>query len=180
MKKAVSIFLIFIFLFNVIGYYGICAGLLLKANHRANQQIEDNNYDHAQTITVKIPLTLPYPVQNEFEHVSGDFEHKGEFYKLVEQKYENDTVYVVCLKNNEKKKALAVLNDVVKQSANQSSSNQDAKTLATILKDYNPVTEEFVIQPLQSLDASKYIPVVTNNILSQILPVPTPPPNKIC
>ncbi len=181
MKKVISILLIWIFLFNVIGYYGIYAGMLHHANKKADQQIEDNNYDKAQTITFKIPLTLPYPVQNSFERVSGDFEHEGEFYKLVEQKYENDTVYVVCLKNDEGKKAVEVANDFVKQSTDQTpSSNQNTKTLTGLLKDYNPVVEEISLTSPEVIAITKPFTSIGSKITNQDLPVPTPPPNGNC
>jgi hypothetical protein len=181
MKKIVAISLIWIFLFNVIGYYGIYAGMLHQSNKKAEQQIEDNNYDKSQTITFKIPLTLPYPVQNGFERLSGDFEHEGEFYKLVEQKYENDTVYIVCLRNNEVKKALEVANDFVKQSTDQSpSSNQNTKTLTGLLKDYNPVVDEITLASPEVIAITKPFISNGNKILNLDFPVPTPPPNGNC
>ena len=165
---------------NVIGYYGIYLGMVHKADLTADRAIDDNSYDHAQTVTIKIPLSLPYPTQNGYERVSGDFEHQGEFYKLVEQKYENDTLFVVCLKNSEMKQAVAVLNDIVKQSTDQSPTNQTSKGLVGLLKDYNPVTEEIVLQTPFVSDG--VMPQVDDsfNLLSLELSVPTPPPNKAC
>lgn len=181
MKKIISIFLILIFLFNVIGYYGVYAGMLHQANSKADLAIENNNYDASQTVTIKIPLTLPYPVQNGFERVSGDFEYQGEFFKLVEQKYENDTVYVVCLRNEDHKKAVEVLSDLVKQSTDQSpSSNQNTKTLNGILKDYNPVVEEIQLHSRIAIDVKKHFVSPDSKILVQDYPVSTPPPNFAC
>ncbi|MBI1767189.1 MAG: hypothetical protein HYR67_02305 [Bacteroidetes bacterium] len=180
MKRIIAIFFTFIFLLNVIGYYGIYVGMVHKANVKADRAIDDNTYDRAQTVTIKIPLTLPYPIQNGFERISGNFEHGGEFFTLIEQKYENDTVYVVCLKNLEKKQAHAVLNDIVKQSTDQSSTNQTSKALVGFLKDYNPLSEEIVIQSPMALSETMPISKVVDKLLSQELPVPTPPPNAVC
>lgn len=182
MKKIISLFLIWIFLFNVIGYYGVYAGMMHSANHKADQAIENNSYDQSETVTIKIPLTLPYPVQNGFERVSGDFEHNGEFYKLVQQKYENDTVYVVCLRNDDQKKAVEVLSDLVKQSTDQSpaSSNQNTKTLTGLLKDYNPVMEEIQLSSRVAFDITTQFDSIDSKVLNQEYPVPTPPPNFNC
>jgi hypothetical protein len=181
-KKPAALFLLNIFLFNVVGYYGIYIGLVHKADRTANHEIENNSYDQSQTITIKIPLTLPYPVQGEFERASGDFEHQGEFYKLVQQKYENDTVYIVCLKNTEKKHAMSVLKDMVKQTTDQSSSSnhQGSKILSGLLKDFNPVTSEILVQAPESLAQAKQFISIEHKILTQEFPVPTPPPNGNC
>jgi hypothetical protein len=156
--------------------------MIHKADVKADQAIDDNTYDHAQTVTIKVPLSLPYPIQNAFERIKGDFEYQGEFYKLVEQKYENDTVFVVCLKNSEKKQALAVLNDIVKQSTDQSStnSNSTSKGLVGFLKDYNPVTEEIVVQSPFLLENAVPSAGNADELLCRDLSVPTPPPNEIC
>ncbi len=181
MKKVISIFLIQIFLFNVIGYYGVYAGMMHSANNKADQAIENNSYDLSETVTIKIPLTLPYPVQNGFERVSGDFEYNGEFYKLVQQKYENDTVFVVCLRNDDQKKAVEVLSDLVKQSTDQSpASNQNTKTLTGLLKDYNPVIEEIELSERIAISVSPSFESTDSRVLNQDYPVPTPPPNFNC
>lgn len=180
MNRSIAIFFTFIFLLNVIGYYVIYLGINLKADNKATLEIENSTYDRTQTVTIKIPLTLPYPLQNGFERVSGDFEHEGEFYKLVEQKYENDTVYVVCYKNNDMKQAHAVLNDIVKQSTDQSSPNQSSKTQVGVLKDYNPVTEEITIQLPSAIGTIETFSKAADKFASRELPVPTPPPNAVC
>ena len=180
MKRNIAIFFTFIFLLNVIGYYVIYLGINLKADNKANSEIEDSTYDRGQTVTIKIPLALPYPLQNGFERVSGDFEYRGEFYKLVEQKYENDTVFVVCYKSNEMKQARAVLNDIIKQSTDQSSPNQTSKAQVGVLKDYNPVTEEIIIQRPEAIGFIEPLSKSTDQFISRDLPVPTPPPNIIC
>ena len=35
-----------------------------------------------------------------YERVNGEFEHNGEFFKLVKQKLENDTLNIVCIKDH--------------------------------------------------------------------------------
>jgi hypothetical protein len=181
-KKLTAIFFLFIFLFNVVGYYGIYVGIVQKADREANREIENSSYNQSQTVTIKIPLTLPYPIQNGFERIAGDLEHQGEYYKLVEQKYENDTLYIVCLKNIEKKRALKVLNDLVKQSTDQSpsSNQQNTKTLTGLLKDFNPATSEISLQSPEILTQARRIILAQHKVLTPEFPVPTPPPNGVC
>jgi hypothetical protein len=182
-KKATAIVLAFVFLFNVIGYYAIYATLLRNANAAMDKQIESNHYDQDLTFTVKIPLTLPYPVQqNVYERVSGDFEYQGEFYKLVEQKYSNDTVYVTCLKNVGEKNAHEVLSSLVKLSTDQSATpnQQNTKVLSGLIKDYNPVLSSIVLFPRESIASVKSFTFFNSHILSQDLTVFSPPPEFVC
>jgi len=157
--------------------------MIRQADVVMNQQIDNNEYTPDQTVTLKIPLTLPYPVQqNNFERVQGEFEHQGEFYKLVEQKYLNDTVYIVCIKNNEEKKAFKVLSDFVKLSTDQSpsSSGQNSKTIATLIKDYSPVVSEINLSPRESIELASTNSFYNNLILNQDNPEFSPPPEVNC
>jgi hypothetical protein len=183
-KRILSIALVVVFLFNVIGYYGIYVAMLSQARTALNEKIDNEQYKEDQTITVKIPLALPYPVQqDEFQRVQGDFEHQGEFYKLVKQKYSNDTLYVVCIKNVEEKKATKVFSDLVKLSTDQSSSstnNQNAKTIVNIIKDYNPVMEQIRLAPSEAIELGISFTFFSTTILSQDLTVFSPPPESVC
>jgi hypothetical protein len=176
--------LVVVFLFNVIGYYGIYVAMLSQARTALNEKIDNDQYTEDQTVTIKIPLALPYPVQqDEFQRLQGDFEHQGEFYKLVKQKYLNDTLYVVCIKNVEEKKATKVFSDLAKLSTDQSSSspnNQNAKTIVNIIKDYNPVVEQIHLAPRQAIELGISFTFFSTNILSQDIAVFSPPPESIC
>ena len=181
MKKPVAIVLIFVFLFNVIGYYGIYVGLTHHANKKVSLAIETSSYNPSETITIKIPLTIPYPIQNGIESLAGDFEYKGEYYKLVQQTYEKDTVYVVCLRNIDQKKAAKVLSDLVKQSTDQSSApNQNTKSVIGFLKDYNPSIEQINLLPRAVIGINQFFESTHSKIIDQKYPVPTPPPDFIC
>ena len=61
-KRALSIVLVVVFLFNVIGYYGIYVAMLSQARTALNEKIDNDQYKEDQTVTIKIPLTLPYPM----------------------------------------------------------------------------------------------------------------------
>ena len=158
--------------------------MLRQARIALNEKIDNDQYKDNQTVTIKISLALPYPVQqNKYERVDGNFEHQGEFYKLVKQKYSNDTLYVVCIKSADEKKAFKVFSDFVKLSTDQTSStpnSQNSKTIISIIKDYNPVVEEIHFDPRQSVELAKPFAFLTITILSQDLSVFSPPPEISC
>jgi len=181
MQRSVAIFLMCVFLFNVIGYYGVYAGLRHRANSNLARAIDNDTYDKTQTITIKIPLVLPYPTNGEVERLSGDFEYLGEFYKLLQQKYENDTVHVTCLRSEDHKNAGRILHDLVERSTDQSSApNQNTKTLGGMLKDYNPVFEVIRLREQVAFDVKKQFASVDAKVLVREYPVATPPPNFSC
>lgn len=183
MKKIVAVFLTIVFLFNVIGYYGIYLALVTKAQSAMNQKIDDEDYASDQTITIKVPLTLPYPLQqDEFQRVKGDFEHHGEFYKLVKQRHANDTLYIVCMKNNEEKKAFKTLKEFVNLSTDQATStgNQNTKTIVSVIKDYNPVIEQIQFAPREGIELAKPVACFKGTILNQEFPEFSPPPESAC
>ncbi|MBS1949627.1 MAG: hypothetical protein OJF59_000109 [Cytophagales bacterium] len=177
MKRVTALFLATVFIYNIVGYYAIYVTLVQHADAQAEQSIDDNSYDKACTITFKFPLTMPYPIQNGVERVTGEFEMSGEFFKLVEQRYENDTLYIVCLKSIDRKKAADLLSQAVNYSTDsRTSSGPNIKLNSVILKDFN--SSFFTDIPLLHWVA------VSNGIIEPTLlytslaqSVPTPPPN---
>lgn len=180
MKKGFSIILLAVFLFNVVGYYGIYLTMLRKAHLAVNEQIDNNQFSEDQTITLKIPISLPYTISdNNYERVHGDFELRGEFYKLVKQKYQNDTLFIVCLKNVEKKKAFKVFSDLIKISTDQhSTSNSNLKSVINFIKDYSPTSNAFELKPFHSYD-KKVFHLLTFSIHCNNLPIFGPPPEAV-
>jgi hypothetical protein len=73
----------------------------------------------------------------EYERVNGEFQYQGEFYKLVEQKLENDTLYVVCLKDTRERKLFEAMTDYVKLTNDlPTSSQKNVKLFGSMIKDY--------------------------------------------
>ena len=114
MKRAVSIILLLVFLFNVGGYYLVFWGLRFQTDKELSRRLDANLYDQEETLQIKIPLSLPYPIYGQdFERVNGAFEHNGEFFKLIKQRYENDTLYVVCIRDRETRQLVNTMEDYV-------------------------------------------------------------------
>ena len=101
------------------------------------QTFDEGNYHH-QEITFKIPLTVPYSTDSrEYNRVDGEFEHNGEVYRLVKQRLQSDTLYIVCVKDNTSKQINQALEDYVKTfSDNPVSSKGNSKTVQNFIKDF--------------------------------------------
>ena len=88
------------FLFNLGGYYVFFWALKKQANRELSAKLDDGRYDEHETFEIKIPLSLPYPLQtSDFQRQSGRFVYNQEHYQLVKQKYANDTLTIVAIKD---------------------------------------------------------------------------------
>jgi hypothetical protein len=136
-KRIATLFLLFLFLLNVLGYYGVFVGLQVKTAQQMRQNFDDDNYAH-QEITFKVPLTVPYNTDSkEYNRVDGEFEHNGEVYRLVKQRFQSDTLYIVCVKDNTSKDINQALTEYVKSFTDKPASGKNqSKTLQNLIKDY--------------------------------------------
>lgn len=135
MKKFTSYVLVLILLLNVMGYYGVFIGLKYSHTTSINRKLDNSDYNESQTVTIKVPLTIPYYGDTEYQRVSGEIEHGGEIYRLVKQKYEKDTLYIVCIKDVQGKRIKQALADYVKNFSDHSN-EQSVKTVPSFIKDY--------------------------------------------
>ncbi|HZY81165.1 MAG TPA: hypothetical protein VFE50_16690 [Cyclobacteriaceae bacterium] len=93
-------------------------------------------FNESETVTIKIPVSVPYmPDQHGFEKVKGKFEHNGELYRLIRQKYAKDTLTVVCIRDNEFKKINQVLSEYA-QSFSDVTGQTSTKLVVNFLKEY--------------------------------------------
>jgi hypothetical protein len=124
------------------GYYGVFLGMQYHNDVTMTRILDANQYDEAQTITVKVPMSLPYMTDDsDFERVDGKFEHEGEVYRLVKQKYVKDTLTVVCVKDFENKRIRQALSNYVKTFTDQANNaNEHSKVSVNFIKDYLPQT----------------------------------------
>ncbi|HEY9045847.1 MAG TPA: hypothetical protein VIN08_08125 [Ohtaekwangia sp.] len=181
MKRFIAISFLLVFLFNVIGYYGLF--WLTREHLRANmqQQLDAGNYAEHEAVTLKIPLSLPYPLQheNQYERINGGFEHAGAFYKLVKQKLVNDTLYIVCIPDHQERKLHTAITDFVKSMNDLPATSKTLKGLGSLIKDFEIYTSGSLQSAAgwfcnnTSFKDSEYI------LLSGIHSIFTPPPQAV-
>ncbi len=166
-----------LFLLNVLGYYGLFMGLEL-ANQREMQSLfDDHNFVPEQEITIKVPITIPYATDSrEFTRVDGEFEHEGEVYRMVKQRYISDTLYIVCVKDNTSKEIKQALADYVKSFTDKPSSEKgNTKNVQSFIKDY--ISCSTVLQSIENgwHNVLNY-PGHTSVFESLVIQLNTPPP----
>ncbi|HZY81490.1 MAG TPA: hypothetical protein VFE50_18330 [Cyclobacteriaceae bacterium] len=100
--------------------------------------LDADQYDESQTVTIKVPLSVPYMYNDvDFKRAEGTFEYEGEFYRLVKQKYQDDTLTIICIRDTEHKRISEALSSYVSSFGDD---NQDVKLTISFIKEYLPET----------------------------------------
>jgi hypothetical protein len=137
-KKGLTVVLLVLFLLNMLGYYGVFVGLQFVNEREMKALFDDDNFLPEEEVTIKVPITIPYATDSRgFTRVDGEFEHEGEVYRMVKQRYMSDTLYIVCIKDNKSKEIKQALTDYVKSFTDKPSHQKSGtKSIQTFIKDY--------------------------------------------
>lgn len=141
MKRVVTIGLLFVFLLNTLGYYGILWGWKWKYSRDLNNQLSEESAE-LTTQTFKIPLSVPYGVDSrDYERVEGEFQYEGETFRLVKQRLYRDTLELVVLKDVKSHQINQALADYVKTFTDKPEhSKQSVKVTTDFSKDFISTT----------------------------------------
>jgi hypothetical protein len=138
-------------------------------------QLESGGYSEEEAVLLKIPMALPYPVYNEdYQPLQGEFEHQGNYYKGIKQKLEGDTLYIVCVKDNNKKRLDSTMNKYAKET-NDLPTQEKKQTLSKLLKEYESRASIEIIQNHGWCSIAKYTPC-SFDVIQQNFPILSPPP----
>ncbi len=107
MKRLVSIGLLLVFLFNVIGYRVFFYYLEKAADQRIEARIASLAEADQSLITVKIPIRLPYQTDwKDFERAEGEVTVNGSVYRYVKQRVYRDTLILMCINDHDKSRLI--------------------------------------------------------------------------
>ncbi len=143
-KKFIAILLVFLLLFNALGFYGLLEGLRYKTTLELVKRLDNNQYSQEEIVTLKVPFVIPYQLNSsEYERVDGEIEYDGEFYRLVSQKLTNDTLFITCIKDHSSNRIHKALGDYVKTFTDKPAQTKNtAKSFVSFIKDFLPTTIE--------------------------------------
>lgn len=142
MRRFLAFMLLALFLFNTVGYYALYQAVRNQSNHALLKRLDQDSYREEETVTIKLPLAIPYyQSDTEYQRVNGSFEHQGEFFKLVKQKIEQDTLFIVCIRDHAAEKLFNLVSDFTKivNDLPASSKSGVLKLLGSFSKDYEVV-----------------------------------------
>jgi hypothetical protein len=143
LKQVTAIFFACLVLLNALGFLGILIGMQYHSGRALESRLDNNEYDPSETVTLKFPMTVPYQAdQQSYERVDGKVEFKGEFFRLVKQKLAKDTLYIVCIKDQDSKRIAAALSDYVKTYTDKPADARHSLKGFTFIKDFLPTTTQ--------------------------------------
>jgi hypothetical protein len=176
LKKIIAISLIFLLLFNALGFYGLFVGLRYKTASDLVARLDKQQYLDEETVTLKIPMAIPYHLDSEYERVDGEIEHDGEFYRLVKQKLQKDTLYIVCIKDYDSKRIKQALADYVKTFTDKPvDAKHSGKISISFIKDFLPTSIEMTHSSDGWMHDVSFTTIV-DSFSSRSLAVVSPPP----
>lgn len=108
-----------------------------KSDSHLEAQLDKNLYDESHLLELKIPVNLPYQISwSSFERYDGEIELNGILYKYVKRKVNNDTLYLMCIPNQQKMELQTAKNDFFKNTndLNQGSSKKTDNSKSTSFK----------------------------------------------
>lgn len=146
MTRIFSILFSILVFVHVIGYYGLFLGMSYQNDQAMIKKLDAEAYDPSETILIKVPIAIPYVADaSRFERVDGTFERDGEFYRLVKQRYSRDTLFLVCVKDQQRKTLEESWVSFVKTFNGKPTERHAGFKLPILIKDY--VVQAFSLHP---------------------------------
>ncbi|MBO9618742.1 MAG: hypothetical protein J7539_06850 [Niabella sp.] len=182
MMKTITAILLFLLLaFNWAGYRVMAAWLTHNADKRLEAKIDQQDYDEASLIEIRVPLNMPYITdQPEYERHYGEIELNGEYYRYVKRKIENGALVLKCIPNDSKQRITAKANEFFKDINGLDGARQDKKENATVkinLGDYDDAIASFDITSLLTHNVSPVFPKLKIALPEVFLRAPAQPPD---
>ena len=159
--------------------------------HRSDTHLEalldDNQYDDSQLIELKIPTHLPYQTSwASFERYNGEIEMNGKLYRYVKRKVYNDTLYLMCIPNNNKMNLEIARNDFFKNTndLNQNnnsnrSDNSKSSSFKNTMSEYDGYSFIFNLNVRESSSCNFPLNYQVNKLLTSPHISPEQPPDHI-
>ena len=100
-------------------------------------RFDEGTYDASRSVVIKLPIAIPYVDSRGFERIDGTFEYKGDFYRLIKQKFQNDTLHIVCIKDERHKE---IHKELIRYTETFGDQNGSVTKTMDFIKDYLPNT----------------------------------------
>ena len=112
MKKATAIFLFVCFAIYHFGYYAFYFSYDYHLESQWVSQIYGEDVQGQSEFLIEVPLSMPYMAnQEDFQPTNTPFEKDGKYFRVIKQRYQNDTLQLIVLPDTERR----VLDNTVKK-----------------------------------------------------------------
>lgn len=159
------------------GFHLVFWALRSQAKADLLHRLDADAYSSEEVVVLTLPVSLPYPIHDpNYKRADGEIEFHGEFYQLVKQKVENDTLFMVCVKDHHQKRLNETVNEYTNLTNNLSTATKHTMDLfGKLFKDY---TNTVFTTPALALNLSFDIILGSPDfsVIQQSFPVDSPPP----
>ncbi|GGM99023.1 hypothetical protein GCM10010967_36250 [Dyadobacter beijingensis] len=182
MRRIISILLLGLLLYNMVGYSIVYLSEERRSISAAGKDLVEQSAGSAD-IVIKVPVAVPY--QNNWdapEPVQGQIEHEGQFYQMKSQQLINDTLYVHCeFDQNARDRFSDLVSKINDQVTGQSTNPQNdthSSILKHFLKEYMTAGRQHVFYVLEWEPSLATVPFPVRSILPErYSSIPSPPPD---
>ncbi|MFN8347263.1 MAG: hypothetical protein U0X91_19830 [Spirosomataceae bacterium] len=179
MKKLTAIGLLLLLLYNMFGL--TVAVLFFEDNYQTASPVVDT--DEWQTVKMHLPA-LPY--NNAWENPEGQdglIRQGNDFYNIIHQRHDNDTLYVTLKTNQHARDRFFELVNMIQEITDQSADTPESplgkavKLLSELVKVYLPNTAmEWPAECVAGLDAAPFYISPSQSLLQTVRLLHSPPP----
>lgn len=166
----------------MLGHYPVYIGMQWQARQDMEHRLDAEDIYGHELFEVKIPMSLPYwQNMQDYERVTGRFEHNGEFYTLFKQKVQDDTLFLVCVKDRQQKQLLQKLTEAVQLTFSDAPGTHQkaAKFLENLTKDYLPLQPLIALVSWEQNLALQTPPTHSSCFYSTFFTSFSPPPERL-
>lgn len=168
LKKIFTLFILFLFVFNIFGYY---LPYLVLLSEVKSEMEEKMNEDNAGKFMVSLTFSLKGNEQPEWKEEGKEFRYKDEMYDVVKAEKHNDKITYYCLKDKEEKELVSNFNNLIKKNLNTEEKAKNNPTKE--LNQYNLDTKTELNPTLNSIQFCFFKPDLYKSLNSEIQ---SPPP----
>ncbi|GAB2786309.1 hypothetical protein GCM10027275_33460 [Rhabdobacter roseus] len=177
MKPLFALGLLLLLLLHLLGQSVAILGLEEK------YPVATANDSGDEYLLLKVPLSLPYVAAWQNDDPAGLVQYEGNFYNIVEQRYQNDSLYTVLRSNLTARDQFMALAEQIQQQLHQDTestpASQTLKVFAGFCKNYLSTRRVLTFFWWECLpERTKYPRVATTLLASDHCPA-TPPPRYL-
>lgn len=171
--------------FNLAGYSAVFNILQQRACDAVVAKLDKGFYNENDLVEVKIPLSMPYVIESkDYERYDGQIEISGIMHNYVKRKFNNDTLYLLCMPNHEqtaiasaKSEYSKEVNDLTGGSSQGKKSQPASSTGKAGTNEYNQYNTSCNVKSPLYLLPGKVYPLLHMKPVLRTIPVQLQPPN---
>ncbi|WP_373494452.1 hypothetical protein [Aquiflexum sp.] len=181
MRKTVAIFLLFCFALYQFGYYVAYFSFRLQIENHWSEKIYSENQSEFEERIMEIPLSIPYMAdEEEFRATNTSFQKDGQYYRVIKQRYINDTLQIVYVPDSAKKNLDKTIKQWVSSLVHDELPDSGSNSLLgkIFVKDYTQPINEIDFS-ISIININKYNGFVFLTYQNQDINLTTPPPELV-